>query len=116
MDIGSANFWGEILRDMTFTDDGFGCYSNFDLRSGFRKIAKTPTRLLDIQDEIEWSQFYNPALGIFVAWYWDGDGTLYFEYPGIRLIHNDCKNDYEWEFLPAKIEIVRGFDGIYLKK
>ena len=32
--VNSATVVGELFRELTFTTDGYGCYSNFDLYMG----------------------------------------------------------------------------------
>lgn len=101
-----ADFIGELLRKISFIGNGevYGCYSTFELISSYQRI-KTPIALAeyiawdaDEQGRIE--SFYSRELDLLVAWYWDGDGTLYFD-SGLfdcAVWNNDCKKDYGWEY------------------
>jgi len=119
-----ANIIGENFRKYTFDDpDGYGCYSTFDVRQSFYKY-NPPWRVINLligpepkslpptelpwmdQDQDEWEdnlkriQYYkddNSTLE--VAWFWDGDGTLYFKEGKVEVINYDCKKDYEWEWV-----------------
>lgn len=55
------------------------------------------------QQEVKDEYFYVEPMKLIVAWRWDGDGSLYFRLIGkekdIEVINNDCKKDYEWEFV-----------------
>lgn len=114
---------GEALRHWSFVgrNGETGCYQTFDLPDFFKKITsgeyferankvcypncddiKLNCYIADFpayKDEY----FNEPALKIIVAWRWDGDGCLYFRIitkdKDIEVINNDCKTDYEWEFV-----------------
>lgn len=117
-----ANPLGELLRAWAFPGDGYGCYSNFTLRSEFveteataREFSMLWGRRFDPNDsdenswgycdveaikEISWFKHPN---GIEVGWHWDGDGCLAFyvpeQEPGHRVLAtHDCKHDDEWKF------------------
>lgn len=45
------------------------------------------------------SMYLNKDNFILVAWYWDGDGILYFSYNGKSLVNTDCKKSYGWKEL-----------------
>lgn len=42
-------------------------------------------------------------LEIVCAWYWDGDGTLYFRFNNRTVINTDCKKNYTWKFINEPI-------------
>lgn len=97
----SDDFLGELLRAVAFTSEGYGCYENFDLIAGFKPVIPSPALISHLTGETDESinAFYSEALDLFVAWYWDGDGTLYFD-SGIfgRAVWNtDCKKPWDWE-------------------
>lgn len=119
----SPDVLGELLRDLTFVGEGFGCYSTFDVRDDAREWSEEDRRTfwrwcnradrhfepgeLDeiIEDATKMGSGYSWMLGELVidcCWYWDGDGTLCFrvlnEAEGVvRLVVNDdCKKDYRW--------------------
>lgn len=96
---------GEVLRYISFTKNGTGCYSNFDLEDDFEEIASTnlpniAARIClgdDIEDINNIPVFYSKEKNLMVFWYWDGDGTLGF-IDGNRIIFNtDCKKDHDWQ-------------------
>lgn len=118
---------GELLRDLTFNQDGgkeVGCYSTFDLRRGWEPLSEVEcVQILarsygEIADQHEWEQSdwderlndfragaaYGKSFGdcrVRTAWYWDGDGTLAFDLGSRLIVNTDCKKDYEWEDAPA---------------
>jgi hypothetical protein len=117
---GEDNAVGELLRDVTFTGDGYGCYSTFEVRSDAREwheLERTDywrARHAGEDDYIEELASEEAALGsgytytfanhrIDVCWYWDGDGHLEFLVydpdgdPMRRLYNTDCKNAYHWD-------------------
>lgn len=120
----SPDAMGEILRKWAFVGKGYGCYSNFDVRPEFERVAvrfdefrkimgrpyKSPTDhsygWSDTDDEImERMTWYKHPTGIEVGWYWDGDGTLCFYVPELEddyydgtLTNSDCKKSTGWEF------------------
>lgn len=104
-----ANDFGEALRKYCFVGPGYGCYSSFDLRPEFQK--KEPTEkvylaLFGRLDSDEWWNFeeekkrvnYYSNGTVEVAWYWDGDGSLWFKEGNREAINHDCKHDYEWKW------------------
>jgi len=103
------NEFGELLREYCFTPKHkTGCYSTFDLLPEFIK-KQPPDRILYIllganyktndylQGMEELIHYYTNG-AIEVAWYWDGDGTLYFREADKEAINTDCKKDYEWQW------------------
>jgi hypothetical protein len=108
----SPNVAGEMLREAAFTADGYGCYSNFNLRDGFDPFppeclglhdltllvgcfAKDPETLSGV------SAFHHKVSGAWLAWHWDGDGTLLFRTRDHVWVNSDCKKDYKWEHSPT---------------
>lgn len=108
-----SNVVGELLRDLTFLGEGYGCYSNFSVRSGARKWYPRQRRdwwqALGVDEECldevaflgEGYTFDLDGYLIDVCWFWDGDGTLTFcvsrEADVLRTLYNgDCKKDYGW--------------------
>lgn len=111
---------GEILRELTFVGDGYGCYSDFTVRKGAREWSRDERANYwiaygydeDPEDEWSWTadaasdmgQGYTYELDgyrIDVCWYWDGDGTLTFVvWRGdevLRCLTNtDCKKPNHW--------------------
>jgi hypothetical protein len=106
---------GELLRDITFVGEGTGCYSNFDVEPGWEPIAgKLPNELLfelmgdaalEPAEAARAMAYSHAALGLTVAWYWDGDGTLIFHAPGrFALVNHDCKCS-EWDSVDLQEEL-----------
>jgi hypothetical protein len=112
-----ADMFGEILRKKSFQDNGFGCYSTFDMRPQFYQhtegalFEKAINMILnhdygsefDDEDKQELASrimvYYSECDDILVAWYWDGDGTLLVGTGGKFSINSDCKKDHYWEFI-----------------
>ncbi len=119
--IESPNILGELLRHLVFVPKNeYGCYHTFELEEEFIEIdplseeGKRPCEMLfgryngsDYEEEIyplkEEVGDMRPKIfkkdDITVAWYWDRDGTLYFKFGDKEIINNDCKKDYEWEWI-----------------
>lgn len=113
---------GELLREASFTNEGFGCLENFNMRPQFKAFdATSPTeiwrhyslfRALTDRDTVpdmltainEWQitphGYANPN-GISAGWIWDGDGSLAFAFAGIAIVNHDCKKTYGWQLVPA---------------
>ena len=108
--------FGETLREYVFVQDkyggDFGCYSTFDVRPEFQ-LKECPPRIAELLmgASSDWHPFhewekdrkkrcvYRTNGEIVVAWYWDGDGTLYFKEGDREAINNDCKKGYGWEWV-----------------
>ncbi len=113
---------GEVLRNWAFVGDGYGCYSNFDIRIEFqpKEVGYREFKMLmgrdyemilsdwggetdeELRQEIRW--FVHPN-GIEMGYYWDGDGTLLFYIPELvkdefdgTVVNMDCKKNNGWEF------------------
>lgn len=111
------NALGEMLRDITFVGEGYGCYSDFDLLPEAVKLSKADR-------EIFWraSKYEDPeevagmgegciySIGdyrIEMVYYWDGDGVLAFRvYKGLQILahieNDDCKKNYRWEHVQCQ--------------
>jgi hypothetical protein len=88
-----TNFCGESLRHLFFSDKGFGCYDNFELREGVRSLPEHYNE----EDEETWTRA--EIDGIFMEYHWDGDGTLTFIVPTIgTFMNDDCKKPHNWNF------------------
>lgn len=118
-EIESPNYVGEALRSWAFVG-GYGCYSSFTLNDGFsiRPITQAiAERMLGrpfqpqvqsgfcgdwCDDEIiQRGTYAVHSNGAEIAWFWDGDGTLWFRVPGgLEVVNHDCKHCDEWEFCP----------------
>lgn len=121
---GDDNAIGELLRDITFPEEGYGCYTTFVVRADARqwspreRLKYWKKTLLGCEDLHELAKDFT-GLGsgysyeidhhrIDVCWYWDGDGTLTFlvydpEGNPMRLLRNDdCKKSYRWESEQAR--------------
>jgi len=104
----SPDIMGEALRDYCFIGEGLGCYETFELREGFTPIEKdsrtgqTLLHAIAYQEEEKDAQsvhlYYDLTTNIFIAWYWDGDGTLLIGYDNKWVINTDCKRRMDWEF------------------
>lgn len=109
---------GELLRELTFIGDGYGCYSTFDVRPDARELPHHVARWFfdEGDDEAEWDHlededysgyvFEQDGLTIEVFWYWDGDGTLAYRISNaegaLRIIeNNDCKKSSRWSDTPS---------------
>ena len=122
-EIDNANAVGEILREWAFKEP-VGCYSCFDLIDGFEELNVNDDLAIEVVNKVivpEWmfagisdgrcdtqdiheyilraKVFYHKEKNVIVAWYWDGDGELYFNADGIEVYNSDCKKDYRWEFV-----------------
>jgi len=53
-----------------------------------------------IKEAIAYDRFYySKKLDLYLAWHWDGDGTLIFIDKNNKIVVNtDCKKDYYWNF------------------
>lgn len=104
----SPDIMGEALRDYCFIGEGLGCYETFELREGFTPIYKesrtgqTLIRALGYQEDENDSPsvhlYHDETTNIFIAWYWDGDGTLLIGYDNKWMFNTDCKRRLDWEF------------------
>lgn len=99
----NPNTIGELFRDQTFVGEGFGCYSNFDVRADAVPLNTNVLRefwiefskreaskhhvawgfdcLQDVDDQMDHSQGYywqHQGLEVWCVWIWDGDGHLVF--------------------------------------
>jgi hypothetical protein len=113
----SPDVAGELLRELTFVGEGYGCYSTFEVRDGAVQWGEESRRKFWLQledpndDEASeralelagWGEGYTYTLGpvvVNVCWYWDGDGCLAFQVRGPdfeRVVENtDCKKSYGW--------------------
>ena len=112
----SADEFGEALRDYCFVPNeygqDFGCYSTFDLLPEFSPsipsewivellIGKKPS---PENDDFDWGDerkrincFSSPHC--VVAWFWDGDGSLYVSDRKRAALNNDCKKSYGWKWV-----------------
>lgn len=117
------NLLGEILRADTFPLQDIpnfllGCYGTFEVSPFFRRIEITEeTYNLYVHNKlsgISWDEWNNEipewqsnpviykhiSLPDYVcAWFWDGDGSLYFKYGDYEVVNHDCKHTNYWEFL-----------------
>lgn len=111
-----ANDFGEALREYCFLPSNggiYGCYSTFKLRPEFKKFNPTEDILsILLGHNYRGNEYYsgNEVVkieqnscfsngNVIVAWYWDGDGTLYFREGKKAAFNNDCKKDYCWEWV-----------------
>lgn len=110
-----SNIFGELLRNWAFVGEGLGCYANFELRDGFVEIDPNSPQgkalisgLQYVEDEEEdYSPdvylYHHPDYDVYVAWYWDGDGTLLIGYKENWALNTDCKKSDEWEWTAVDI-------------
>jgi len=122
----NADALGEVLRSVAFDPSGhgaYGCYSTFEVNKAFTKvdheselgkqILRNFARCDDGDDADESSvddlvfdypnvveNLYS-AGDVYMAWLWDGDGTLFFAIPSTNrvLLNTDCKKDYGWKMM-----------------
>ena len=110
------NEFGETLRNYCFINDAYadkffggrqyGCYSTFALRQEFYSLMPNEPlyqklrRLSGIDDTDLRANFYAFCCsdGIFLGWWWDGDGILIIGEGNKIAINDDCKCDYTWEW------------------
>jgi hypothetical protein len=76
--------FNEINNNALFAD-----HQNFDFYAEYFKSV------------LKYNQFYySKKLNLYMAWYWDGDGTLVFIDSNDNIIFNrDCKKDSNWQLL-----------------
>lgn len=102
---------GEALLEYAFPGDGRGCYSNFKLRDSFvpfpEGVDKYAPMLLgehlyieECTDEERESIhcFIDSETNLKVAWAWDSDGSIIFEFDDIIIFNYDIKSSYRWRF------------------
>lgn len=97
----SDDFFGELLRGLTFKPErAWSATTADDLRPGFEP-AKPPVSVdgYEREDGPPFEAYQNRALGIYVAWRWDGDGVLYFATSWLRreIWNTDCKKPWGWQ-------------------
>lgn len=119
------NGQGELLRAITFTSPGLGCYQNYEVREDAidwpsEAIDNRFSEFISLEDSNVGSGKFIPSwdadeirklfhahtfledgLIVDVFWYWDHDGTLAFRVyqdGGLKyfLVNHDCKCDSEW--------------------
>jgi hypothetical protein len=118
---------GEALLHWAFVgrNGERGCYETFKLPDFFKRIGVSSNEyekyfaranafcypdegtilncFIFDQPEIEDEYFHVKPLKLIIAWYWEGDGTLYFRLIGgekdIEVINTDCKKSYRWEYV-----------------
>lgn len=92
------DFVGEVLRNTFFNQKkGLGCCSTFELNDGVKE--DTP---LVREHEGGYTERWKRAnyKEIKMSYFWDGDGTLFFQLPDRSLLVNrDCGKTYGWEFI-----------------
>lgn len=113
----SADAFGELLRELTFPGEGYGCYSTREVRGHavewprqrrvefWRTIGYCdpdyPEGLAEQADSGEGYTWKLDDLTVHVCWFWDGDGVLAFDARAGDLrrvvINGDCKKYYRWE-------------------
>lgn len=120
-EVSDADVLGELLRNLTFAPGGFGCYSTFDVRDGVTPVAELITEdswffqamvthcgsKEYIQEFFDGGHLYkfHGHNDLYVAWHWDGDGTLVFFFKDRFLLQNtDCKKSHGWGVHPLDPE------------
>lgn len=107
---------GEILRGIVFNQfDDFlriyqrGCYSTFNVNSGFEEIVPTKypaiykiAEPLSPEDGIKVTAYESG--GVVAMWWWDGDGDLTIWVKDTKFAFNnpDCKCDYTWRIVEVE--------------
>jgi hypothetical protein len=108
----TADEFGEMIRSIAFDteEDQLGCYNCFNVRDNW-KPGLTPDivvdNLVNEEDTSSWrteviqriDQFENPDYGLWIAWFWDSDGTLFVSDGQHVAINRDCKKTHGWEYL-----------------
>jgi hypothetical protein len=116
----NANRVGEALRYLSFLSHNgqLGCYESFDVASYFKKVSRgiyykraKEIILPNDTDKISCFVYHQDARKLLcieetivvLAWYWDGDGTLYFRVKNnkqdIELFNTDCKDTTYWQWV-----------------
>ena len=111
-ELDSACDFGEALRAYCFKPDkyggSYGCYSTFELHPEFKKIrknSKVGEYLIGLLFLDCWKKELYDSIQLFtndnvyLAWVWDGDGTLLIMEGEKKAINTDCKCDYTWEWI-----------------
>lgn len=127
-----ADDLGETLRALTFTGEGIGCFSTFEVRRPAsrwgRALRVALWTALDYDDPDDADRVSECAdlgegytwklddLLVHVCWFWDGNGTLVFDARSGRarrlIVNTDCKKDYGWEDEPDAMERCEGEGGL----
>lgn len=92
-DLSDPDIAGEILRKAFFAGDGYRDLDN--VADNVRKIEDTPVE----DSDYDWHNYVMSLYkgGIWMSWYWEGDGTLKFTFiDGTSLVNYDCKKDHGW--------------------
>ena len=93
---------GEELRNLFFTDEGFGCYMNFDLKPGFAapsdafQVGQIFAYLATVDENMILVRAFVRGNDV-CCWEWNGDGCLLVGKGNSFLLNTDCKKDYGWE-------------------
>jgi len=99
----SADQFGETLRDYFFTKSkGVGCYSNFETESFLIEGVMYHEAAKKYFGECEYPpKFFadKKNFNIWLAWYWDGDGTLVVSDGNRIAVNHDCKCYHGWKFV-----------------
>lgn len=99
--IKDPNKFGELLREYFFTKNkGYGCYENFEVEPFMILGPVTPYIKEFFGDCDSPIRFYASQnnLNLWLAWQWDGDGTLVV-CDGERIaVNGDCKKNYNWKW------------------
>lgn len=116
----NANKVGEALRYWLFLahNGQLGCDESFDVAPYFKKVSRgiyykraKEIILPNDTDKITCFVYHQDVrklwcieeMVIVLAWYWDGDGTLYFRVKDkdndIEVLNTDCKDTTYWQWV-----------------
>ena len=104
---------GELLRAITFSGEGYGCYYAFNVRQDAVKWSEDKHlrtcmeyKLLEGDGFIAHGEGYTyveDGITVDCVWSWGGDGTLFFRLSQnnnkeiLCLVNRDCKCSDGWE-------------------
>ena len=105
----SPDIIGEYYREQIFPEQimlgKYGCYSTFEVHTSFGlsndpKLISQLIEVFDIEEEEKNKIHLYISQDLLVAWYWDGDGSLFIQdNKGHAVLNDDCKKSSGWQYI-----------------